>query len=155
MHARTGNATTNSNSYITHDEAQNGRPQHRTPDYDYINVDTLDVRPDQPQDTELDSSSMDGPYSTMAGPAVPNRNYAEKTTPPVSGDVVMVDNDDYEGIGAVASGTSNPGKSDEVVMVENADYEGIGTEQKGGEDNGKSDEIVMVENADYEGIGGK
>ena len=123
MPARTGNATTNSNSYITHDEAHTGHLQHRTPDYDYIDVDTLDMRPNQPQDTELDNGSMDGPYSTMTGPAVPSRNYAEKTTPPVSGDVVMVDNDDYEGIDAVASGMSNPGKTDEVVMVENADYE--------------------------------
>ena len=115
------------------------------PDYDYIDLDALDRHQTQPQDsqlangsTELDNSSMGGPYSTVSGPTVPQRNPTVKTTTEdaekrgkeKANGVVMVENYDYEGIGE-ASGICNPGTSDEVVMVENADYEGIGTEQRG------------------------
>ena len=115
------------------------------PDYEHIDLDTLDVYQTQPQDTqlangstELNNGSMDGPYSTVSGPTVPQRNPAVKTTTEdaekrgkeKANGIVMVENYDYEGIGE-ASGICNPGTSDEVVMVENADYEGIGTEQRG------------------------
>ena len=47
------------------------------PDYEHIDLDTLDVYQTQPQDTqlangstELDNGSLDGPYSTVSGPNV-------------------------------------------------------------------------------------
>ena len=115
----------------------------------------------KPQDNKLDHVSMDGPYSTVNGSAVVERTVfisgdtgqTHKDEKPA--DVVMVENEDYDGIVMVenddyeecVAGNGND-KSDSVVMVENDDYERIPS----GEGNGKTDGVAMVENENYEGI---
>ena len=124
----------------------------------YMDIDALDKPKDKPQDIELDNVSMDGPYSTVKVPAMNGQAQKEVTTD----DIVMVDNDGYEGIGG--------DRTDDVVMVKNDDYEEFGegngttdgivlVDNAGyeeftpkGNGNGNGDELVMVENADYEGL---
>ena len=124
----------------------------------YMDIDALDKPKDKPQDIELDNVSMDGPYSTVKVPAMNGQTQKEVTTD----DIVMVENDGYEGVGG--------DRTDDVVMVKNGDYEefgkgdgaadGIVMEDNGGYEgftpkgnsNGNGDELVMVENADYDGM---
>ncbi|KAK2189516.1 hypothetical protein NP493_103g00000 [Ridgeia piscesae] len=160
MNGLPSNATNNNYDYVTHRGVRNGSPPGgplamtcrtcTTPDYDYIDIDTLDVPPTQTQDTELDNDSMDGPYNTIKAPAVPERRLSEKGA---TDDVLMVDNDNYEGVGEMASGMKNQRKSGDFLMVDNAGYEAVGQEQRGDKDRGQSDDLVMVDNAGYEAVG--
>jgi len=122
----------------------------------YMDIDSLDKPKENPQDTELDNVSMDGPYSTVKVPAMNGQVQKEVT----SDDIVMVENDGYEGVGGdraddVVMVTNDnyeefgegDGATDGMVMVDNAGYEGF--TPKG---NGNGDELVMVENGNYEGM---
>ena len=160
MNGLPSNATNNNYDYVTHRGVGNGRPPGgpptttcrtcTTPDYDYIDIDTLDAPPTQTQDTGLDNDSMDGPYNTIKAPAVPQRRVSEKGA---TDDVLMVDNDNYEGIGEMAGGMKNQRKSGDLVMVDNGGYKGVGEEQRGDKDMGQSGDLVMVDNAGYEAVG--
>ncbi|KAI0237646.1 hypothetical protein LSAT2_011786 [Lamellibrachia satsuma] len=91
---------------------------HNDKDDGYMDIKTLDKPEDKPQVNELDDVSMDGPYSTVKGPAMnADAGQVQKDVKPA--DVVMVQNEDYEGI----VGGKTSGQPGEVVMVENDDYE--------------------------------
>ena len=157
----TEDAETTTAAGIASKEMQAGAKPNPYNDKDdgYMDIKTLDKPEDKPQVNELDGVSMDGPYSTVKGPAM-NAGQVQKDVKPE--DVVMVENEDYGGI----VGGETTGQPGEVVMVENDDYEEFvagngndGVEMVENEDyervppgNGRSDGVAMVENENYEGI---
>ena len=139
------------------------------PDYDYIDLDELDMPEGQSRDTAMMNGSAGGQRNTAIGPGLPQRTLTVKS---VSSDeeggkcgmeqkqngMVMVDNDDYDGIGGLASGIGGTDKSgtgetqNGMVMVDNDDYDGIGGLASGTGGTGASDVMVMVDNADYASV---
>ena len=76
------------------------------PEYDYIDLDKLDMPQGQSHDTEFDNGAMYGPYSTITDPGVSDRNPYEnmrsstdgrepRVTDEIPADAVMEEMDGY------------------------------------------------------------
>ena len=136
------------------------QPGDTHPDYDYINLDELDAPQGQSRATVMTNGSAGGQRDTVIGPALPERSLTVKS---VSSDeeggkcgmedkqngMVMVDNDDYDGIGGMGGTGEN---QNGMVMVDNADYDGIGGLASGMGGTGAPDVMVMADNADYASV---